>query len=215
MREKSKTILKSDKYKFIFIHNYKVAGTSMRKALCKFEEDWYWLLSNFLYLLPLLRNKTLFTLPKHSDLETVSQFYNLNDYFIFGLVRNPWDWEVSKYFYMRQTPKHYQYELINSFQNFKEYIKWRGNELEDGSSTVWNQLDFFSVDGEIKADYLCKIENIDRIAGKLKEHFGFEISIPTSNKSDHKEYRQYYDNESINIIKKLYRRDIQYFNYSY
>lgn len=206
---KSKTLLISHEYKFIFIHNYKVAGTSIRKALSPYQLKSYWLFSNCLYLFPNLRQKTAYSLQKHSDVNEVKKYYNLNDYFVFGLVRNPWDWEVSKYFYMKQTKKHFQYALTNQFSDFSEYLKWRKTEYRC-------QLDFFSDDKDnIITDYICKVEELDKMKQVFLKKYGLEIDIPVSNKSKHNSYLKYYNDESKNIISDLYKRDIEHFGYSF
>lgn len=170
MREKSKTILVSHKYRFVFIHNYKVAGTSVRKALCPFESNLYWLYSNFqFYTRPGLKGNSKYSMPKHSSLNNVADHFP--DFTFFGLVRNPWDWEVSKYFYMKQTPKHKQYKLANSFTDFDAYLDWRKTEYR-------TQLSFFSdKNAKLLTDNIFKVENIEIFEQFMLSKFGLQIDV--------------------------------------
>jgi hypothetical protein len=54
---------------------------------------------------------------KASDIKAVLG-KSWNEMYLFGLVRNPWDWQVSLFNYIRQTPTHYQYGIVNSFACF-------------------------------------------------------------------------------------------------
>ena len=114
----------SHQKKFIFIHNYKVAGTSIRQSLELYD---YNTINNSTYL-----DKLKFFLgisPKVCS----SQFEGhitavelkdkiphkiFNDYYKFGFVRNPWDWQVSLYKYMLKLESHPQHTLIKSMKNF-------------------------------------------------------------------------------------------------
>lgn len=210
MREKSKTILVSHKYKFVFIHNYKVAGTSVRKALCNYESNAYWLFSNLVFFTRKdLRGNSSYCLPKHSSLREVIKFYSQEKYTFFGLVRNPWDWEVSKYFYMKQTPKHRQYNLANSFSDFNAYVEWRKSENR-------SQLSFFSDEsGELLTENIFKVEDIDQFESFLKNKFNIHIHLPKVNQSKRLGYQKYYDDESRKVIEDLYEEDISYFDYHF
>jgi len=39
--------------------------------------------------------------------------------------------------------------------------------------------------------------------------------LPHENQSKHKDYRQYYDTESIEIIAKKFQKEIELFNYTF
>lgn len=209
MREKSKTILVSKKHRFVFIHNYKVAGTSVRRALCRYEENFYWLYSNLLYFLRRdLRGCSRNCLEKHSSLKSVVKFYDPNDYSYFGLVRNPWDWEVSKYFYMIQTSKHWQHELVKGFSGFEEYLEWRMSECR-------LQLSFFSDERKLLTENIFKVEELYKFEEYLRDKFGISAKLGKSNASRRTDYRKYYDDNTKEVVCKMYKEDIDFFKYEF
>ena len=70
-------------------------------------------------------------LPTHVSAQEVikklgKETFDLN--FSFAIVRNPSDWQVSLYHFMRKDPKHHQHELAKRFKNFENYLEWRCNE---------------------------------------------------------------------------------------
>lgn len=210
-RHLSKTLLLSETKKFIFIHNYKVGGTSIRAVLSKYQSERYRYLSNLIwYSLPSLRDKTILTMSKHIKYKDVEVVYKekLNQFRIFGFVRNPWDYEVSKFEYMKQNKKHFQHKLITQM-NFEQYIYWRKNNFI-------SQLDFFkSINGEIKCD-LFKIEDNKLIDDYLSDLCQEKINLSKENTTIRKKYQSYYKEKHLtDIIENLYKKEIEIFNYSF
>lgn len=121
---------------FIFIHIYKVAGTSVREALSPYAWKPRQLLVNRLarkissrIRLPFDRCRR--ALPYHATAWEGQQHYSARTYdrfFKFAFVRNPWDWQVSLYHFMRQCEDHKQYEMTRTMSGFEEYLYWRIRE---------------------------------------------------------------------------------------
>ena len=70
--------------------------------------------------------------------------------------------------------------------------------------------------GKILVDFIGKFENLesdyDYICEKLniKDH-----KLPHKNKSKRKNYREYYNDSTKQIIADWYKKDIDYFNYKF
>lgn len=210
---KSKTLLISKSKKFIFIHNYKVAGTSVRKVLSDYQSETYRLLSNIIWLgFPLLKDKTRLTLSKHCFYYHIKNVFkeDLSNYTLFGFVRNPWDWEVSKYEFMKQNAKHFQHDIMSKFSDFDSYLQWRETEYRTQSSFFRDP----STD-EIKV-HLIKIEDTEAVNDYLSKIIGKKVELPIANSTKRMHYREYYKTEySRNVIEKLFKEDIERFNYTF
>lgn len=212
-RHKSKTLLISEQKKFIFIHNYKVAGTSVRAALSPFQSEFYRYFSNLCWFTQAyLRNKTKWTLAKHCSFPDVKTVFkdHINDFTVFGFVRNPWDWEVSKFEYMRQNTKHFQHELAISFPSFEAYLDWRTTEFRTQTS--------FFVDPATDQPVgdILKIEDTEEVNQYLTHLTGTKIELPMANTTRRKRYQKYYKTpKSIAVIEDLYKEDIDRFGYSF
>ena len=131
-----------------------------------------------------------------------------NSYFKFGFVRNPWDWQVSLYEYMRQDKHHFQHELACSFKDFKEYLKWRVHE------DLHLQKEFFyAPDGEYLVNKIYKFEELSEAIADLNKTLGLSMSLPHKNKSQRKDMSAYYDAEASQMIEQAFADDIKLFNY--
>ena len=199
--------------KFIFFHNYKVAGTSIRKALKLYESKPFYIFSRLIQKMG-LQNKGVFKIfNSHVSASTAKEFLPksvYDNYFKFGFVRNPWSWQVSLYTYMLKNNKHYQHEIIKSLGSFKEYLLWRiQNELR-------LQKDFFyDSDNNAIVDFIGKHENINDDFKIICEKFDvYGIELPVLNKSSKFEWSKYYDLESFEMVKSAYREDIDCFDYT-
>lgn len=90
----------------------------------------------------------------------------------------------------------------------------------------WRIYGSYSIDNyimdksrNILVDKVIKLENIDRelitTLAKLNLPGVESIEIPKVNIRKHQSYIDYYDEESIKIVRKLYQYDIEHFNYQF
>lgn len=198
-------------YKFIFIHNYKVAGTSVREALEVFtipprESYWNWLRQKA-GMLPQSSN-----FPDHissSELKAKLAPKYFDNYFKFSFVRNPWDWQVSLYHFARQLKSHHQHEMTLKM-SFEEYINWRVTQDKH------LQKEFmYDNAGHCLVDYIGKIETIETDFKNITQTLGIDASLAHSNKSKHKPYQEYYTPETRQIIAEHFAEDIELFGYEF
>lgn len=205
----------SHKHQFIFIHNYKVAGTSIRKALKPFADN---SLFAFLYNncdklvfdnFPIIYSKQFYGHDTIVEVKKKLPPHIFNAYYKFGFVRNPWSWQVSLYHYAKNSKEHYQYELMNSFKNFKDYIKWR----VDGNVVL--QSSFFYDEKNCLVDFIGKYENLQNDFNHIKKVLQIDLQLLHLNKSAYnRDFLSFYDVESIDLIAQAFKRDIELFNYN-
>ena len=198
----------SHRHNFIFIHINKTAGTSVVNSLKPFVESY------------IARRKR----------KCVDQHKSINDmlneetkhYFKFAFVRNSWDRFLSLYKYRIKTN---QTNLKNNPISFKEWAK-RIHEKDPIYYNVTNKLQLRVLstqlgwiknkDGEIVTDFIGRFENLQKDFDIICDKIGIpHQQLPHKNKSKHKHYTEYYDDETREIVAKKYAKDIEYFNYEF
>lgn len=196
---------------FIFIHNYKVAGTSIREALQHLtippDESYKNWLFQKIGLLPASNR-----FPDHITAEQLRQKLPpkmFNNYFKFCFVRNPWDWQVSLYHYAIHEEGHHQQEMTRNM-TFEEYLYWR---VKDDKHL---QREFmYDSNGNCLVDYIGKLENIVEDFNAICQKIGVDIKLPHSNKSPHKKYREYYTETTRALVEEHFKEDIETFDYTF
>ncbi|MCH2214320.1 MAG: sulfotransferase family protein [Flavobacteriales bacterium] len=196
---------------FLFIHNYKVAGTSIRDVLKKYSyrphEKFHYQVFRRLGIIP-----SYHTFRSHGPiLEVKNRMPSIlfNRLFKFGFVRNPWDWQVSLYHFAQQTENHHQHELISQM-NFEEYIQWRVNE------DLHLQKDFFTDEkGEIIMDFIGKMESLEEDFSFVARTIGMDETLSHKNKSNHTHYRKYYSTKTKDLVYRAFLEDINTFGYEF
>ena len=69
---------------------------------------------------------------------------------------------------------------------------------------------------QICVDVILKFESLDSDWKEFSKHIGKELSpLNKHNKTKKKDYREYYDSETIDYVSKLYHKDIMSFNYKF
>lgn len=203
--------------KFIFIHIHKVAGKSISRALEKNifpsiinSNDFlhYHYKKRFMPSSIVYENESI---SKHSKAIDYKSYLSndYENYFKFAFVRNPFDWQVSLFHYMKQHKEHFQHEIVKNM-NFVNYIEWRcSQDLNYQSDYILDHKD------NIIVDFIGKFENINVDLKKIEDILDFKLKIPHINKSNHSHYSSYYDKHTKNLIIKNFEKDFNLLNYSY
>jgi hypothetical protein len=210
-----RVMLISHSKKFIFIHNYKVAGTSIRNTLNKYNDcsfNRFTYLQNFFSIFGAHPNIYSNNFSSHitaSELKNKIPSSIFQDYFKFGFVRDPWDWQVSLYTYALKHETHHQHTLIKKMKTFDDYIEWRINE------DIHLQKDFFYDDkNNCLVDFIGKIEHLNHDFFKICRQIDVNEKLLHSNKSrENNTYLQFYTERSIEMVNKAFKEDILLFGY--
>ena len=190
------------KYKCIFVHIPKSAGRSVRESLFDNAPGAHRTLAGYQAVLP----PELFA-----------------ESFKFTFVRNPWDRLVSAFFYLKnkdmRSNQRWAKENLSHFQDFNAFVtRWLTRE------NIWSyvffrpQHQFLCLEDKQPAvDFIGFYENLlpdfrivcDRIKSSATLQEKNRNSLRTQ------DFREYYTDETRNIVAEVYADDIQMFGYTF
>lgn len=137
--------------------------------------------------------------------------------FKFTIVRNPWDRVVSQY--------HYRYEnnqqgIRDAELSFKTWVKAvyqeRRPELINVYSMFLPQYDWISMpDGEVAVDFIGRFENLAEDIAFIKRKLNITAPLPRIRSSLRDHYSKYYDDETRDIVGDYFKKDIDFFGYTF
>jgi len=196
----------SHSHKLVFVHIPKNAGTAITKSSSiKFEKDGH-----------------------HSWMEHQKHLgpEKWNEYFKFAVVRNPWDRVVSNYKYAKmlksywhstdgstQYSKHVDYDLCSNL-TFEECVKLLKEDPRSLRHHGWRSQFPYVCDWDKKIA-LDKVFYYSELNGEE-----FKKIIPTLDKVNvstetKQSYKDYYNEELIDLVSQIYQEDIKIFNFTY
>ena len=210
----------SREHKFIFVHPYKVGGSSVSEALLN-NVDCVRVTPAHLKVRDIYKPNDIYLRQQLQDVD-------LTKMFIFSFVRNPWDRLVSWHTHLREVwPKKsrepgpaYRPALEYNFNDF--IIKFVGGRFrfgKVGNGYDVNQYNFLTMPGKIlRADFIGRTENLQEDFNKVCDQLGIvQIELERINVTENRrcDYREYYTEETKDVVANVYEKDITYFNYSF
>lgn len=139
--------------------------------------------------------------------------------FTFAITRNPFDRLVSAWAYLingggNHIDEEFGKTLPKDFNKFVKLLtKWDLDNLPWPRGLHLRTMDYWL---DSKVDYIGRYEQLQLSYKHICKKCGIPYSVlPETNKSRHKHYTKYYNNESISIVSKLYKIDLDRFNYKY
>jgi hypothetical protein len=144
----------------------------------------------------------------------------------FAVVRNPWDWHVSWFHYIRQdeggllSGHAIEAALFQTF-SFTDYIAWLEDDDAPASpqNYIKSQLKDFLTDenGAIAVSHILRQETLDEDLRALAAKLDLAIHIGDGriNSSQREGYRKYYSDQDCERIALRHRDDLDLFGYTF
>lgn len=224
----------SHRHEFIFIKTKKTAGTSAELALRQIcdpedvitpvrEEDeklnqgvgpQNWHVSGRRELVWPWLEKIVPRQPSHENFSAHIPAGNArrligddiwNSYFKFTIERNPWDRQVSHYYYHTRPE-------TGRKMTFDEFMRTKRAYV--------NNHEIYTIDGQMAADFVIRFENLASDFAKVLERFGIDrrIELPRAKDGIRKtkaHYREFYTRKTMDMVAEWYRPEIEMFGYEF
>ena len=224
------------KNKIIYLANPKTGSTSLRKTIDKKSN---WDLMNYLKENNKYHDHWCFEQYKliFNELSEVNNkiSVNLDEYFSFTTIRNPWRRVVSGYKYQKCDKQGCPWYITQEFGyhwyhdkttagefSFSDYIK-RINKEDCWCKCGMPNAEWFCFDKNNNqlVTKIYKIETLtsDKINNDIKKHLGIDYNleeIPVLNTTKKDDYKKYYTEQwMIDKVGEVYKKDIELGNYTF
>ncbi len=192
----------SDKYKIIFIHIPKNAGTYVSKVLYNLDNN----------IKRYSINGTGHLYPKECiKLIGADKF---NKYRKFCVVRNIYDKIYSLYNYIRDEKRHGAHEMVSKM-SFIEYIHFIKNNIKTQERIISHLPYIVNDNNNTVIDKMLKFEHLETDLIDFFNEMGVDIKgcliDKKINPSVHDHYSGAYTNEIIELLKDVVQDDVNFF----
>ena len=75
--------------------------------------------------------------------------------------------------------------------------------------------DNYDLESPINIDFVGRFEHLNSDFDFIMIHLGIQDTLPHLNKTNHKDYRDHYDDSSRKLIEEAFAKDIEYFGYNF
>ena len=200
-----------DEKKVIFMHYPKTGGNSIQDALREHASDKIAATANHQdgFERFEVRNEKYKNLVKHSSLQ---DYYDaigrdILNYKVYVTIRNPFDRLVSFYFSPHRGDVRYERndfaQFIGKIASLEEFIYLK-------KESVFSRKKMFE-----NVRFL-KFENLNEDFFRLTSELNLKgINLPHRNKSKRKDYKLYYDDELIEMVRMIFKFEMSFGDYSF
>ena len=159
---------------------------------------------------------TLFPPPRNHQQGSKLAAKFASAFFKFAFVRNPYDRAVSNYAMFTQNQM--RINQLDSYKlpglnpqdlSFREFLTMT-SQLDNHH---WNpQINFLP----FEPDFIGRLENLQEDLDNIYKQINIpKQQLPHTNKTNHKHYREHYNDHTIKMVQEIYKDDLQKFNYNF
>lgn len=207
--------------KFIFVHIPKTGGTSLALALeARAHRDDVLIGDTPKAIRRKARIKTLAAkgrLWKHStlsDLDGALPLSELDEMFVFTLVRNPWDRMVSYYHWLRDQSFDHPAVTLAKATSFEAFVLHPDTEASLRAHPAARYVT--DAAGVERCSAYVRLEHLAEDLAPVETHLGFRLDVPHANASDRpRDYRGAYSDQTAAAVAEMCADDIARFRYRF
>lgn len=203
--------MKIESEKVILLHPGKTGGTSLEHTLIKlYLEDQKLEVRKENINIMFGFSKTYHIFLQHADLKFYKKILdiNFNDYTTITTVRNPYDRLVSCFHYNGKS-QHYTFEdfVVKKLESYISANNKKSYVVNHFAPQItFCKLDDYEVNNIIKLESFS--DDLKKIGISMKLHF-------SKTRSRSKNYKDYYNNKTRDIVYQLYKEDFEYLGYNF
>lgn len=175
-----------DKPKFVFVHVPKTGGVSIHKTL----------LSTFVC------RDTCYGITHNTYPMLLMRYPELENYFSFVFVRNPWERFVSMFsaYYPTENPIGIRDKFTIRLLKHQFNTRW----------APYTQVEFVK-----NVNFVGRYEHLEDDFFTISKCLNVDMKLPHLNKSVHPNYRDYYTDDTRQWVAEHFRSDIEAFGYEF
>lgn len=222
----------SESHHFIFVHIPKTAGLSIASQVAPYRRNPGLdrkAIRSAINLLNIYTGASIEErlggriIPEHAGLSTLIKLdpeLDLDRYYKFAVVRNPWDRIVSMFSYHQGhartrylRPGYWRTRNLD-FETWLETVHARRRR----AGLIKSQYDMLSLPRQdrVMVEQVLRFENLGEDYAKLAERLDFpQKTLPALNRSRHGDYRKRHSEQTRALVAELYRDDIEAFGYDF
>lgn len=143
---------------------------------------------------------------------------NLNNYFSFAFIRNPYEKVLSSYFYWSEKKSDTFVRFSKEYPTFDKFINnYEISTKQEKYHFEYNNWDYVSDGEKIIIDYVGKFDNIEEDFINVQKLCGIQdkklFTLPKLNNTKHEFWKTYYNDELANIVYDKWAQDFEKFNF--
>jgi hypothetical protein len=205
--------------RFLFVHVYKAAGMSIEAALKPYDVRTplraYSPEEQRRLLLEIGLDPALLEMQRHVFARDVQKSVGADFFaklFKFAFVRNPWDLQLSLFHFNLTHPEFPAHRKAVASGTFEKHILGMTREPHP----VGQQRQFLvDADGNSLVDFVGRFETLATDFAHVCTRIGLSgVTLDHVNRTDHAPWTKSYTRPMFEIVRSIYRRDIEAFAYA-
>ena len=140
-------------------------------------------------------------------------------YFSFAFVRNPWDLMVSSYhWWLQKAPRWRKFDAdVDRIRQMRDFTTFM---LSPYGRTMINRregslFDWIGHDGQVIVDYVGKMETMADDWRAICDRLELDVELPHLNQTEREPDRDYYNDETRQIVERRFARIIDLCGYEF